>query len=258
MTMEELGMKMDYDWFLKKPIDFEHKKYVLLDFLKKVDEDFSFGKIYPSFTEVAFQMASVQNFLRNRKYFSLKKEFEEKDDEILLFEIKEKKPKQKFDAQDYPELEKICEYSSLKFMEYFTIAKTIWSFAFETTEVKPKKNIENHGYGMGFAFYHDKFTHKHYVWLFELKKINKKHREHKCVFKLLYEGDKKITMKSLKSSMEGNAKELAYKFPVFELTSEHNLDLEQTLIPIFKRKIMNHIFQTVTQKELSENAGTEI
>jgi hypothetical protein len=73
--MEELGMKMDYDWFLKKPIDFEHKKYVLLDFLKKVDEDFSFGKIYPSFTEVAFQMASVQNFLRNRKYFSLKKEF---------------------------------------------------------------------------------------------------------------------------------------------------------------------------------------
>ena len=114
MTMEELGMKMDYDWFLKKPIDFEHKKYVLLDFLKKVDEDFSFGKIYPSFTEVAFQMASVQNFLRNRKYFSLKKEFEEKDDEILLFEIKEKKPKQKFDVEDYPELEKICEYSSIK------------------------------------------------------------------------------------------------------------------------------------------------
>jgi hypothetical protein len=32
----------------------------------------------------------------------------------------------------------------------------------------------------------------------------------------------------------------------------------QSLIPIFKRKIMNFIFQTVTQKELSENAGTEI
>ena len=258
MTMEELGMKMDYDWFLKKPIDFEHKKYVLLDFLKKVDEDFSYGKIYPSFTEVAFQMASVQNFLRNRKYFSLNKDFEEKDDEIMLFEIKERKPKQKFNAVDYPELEKICEYSSLKFMEYFTIAKTIWSFAFETTEVRPKKNIENYGYGRGLAFYHDKFTHKHYVWLYELRKVNKKHREHKCIFKLMYEGDKRITLRSLKNSADDDIKDYIYKFPVFELSSEHNLDMNQTLIPIFKRKIMNFIFQTATQKELTENARTEI
>jgi len=258
MTMEELGMKMDYDWFLKKPIDFEHKKYVLLDFLKKVDEDFSYGKIYPSFTEVAFQMASVQNFLRNRKYFSLKKEFEEKDDEIMLFEIKEKKPKQKFDTEDYPELEKICEYSSLKFMEYFAVAKTIWSFAFETTEVKAKRNIENFGFGTGLAFYHDKFNHKYYVWFFELKKINKKHREHKCYFKLIYEGDKRITMRELKTITEGDVKDNLYKYPVFDLTSEHNLDMNQTLIPIFKRKIMNFIFQSVTQKELSQNAGTEI
>jgi hypothetical protein len=65
-------------------------------------------------------------------------------------------------------------------------------------------------------------------------------------------------MRTLKSSMDGNAKELAHKFPIFEVTSEHNLDMEQTLIPISKRKIMNHIFQSVNQKELSENAGAEI
>ena len=253
MTMEELGMKMDYDWFLKKPVDFEHKKYVLLDFLKKVDEDFSYGKIYPSFTEVAFQMASVQNYLKTRKYFSLKKEFEEKDDEILLFEIKEKKPKQKIDETDYPEIEKICEYSSLKFMEYFTIAKTIWSFAFETTEVRAKKNIENFNYGSGLAFYHDKFTHKHHVWHYELKKINKKAREYKCVFNLLYEGDKKTTLKELKSNADEFKKSLMYKYPVFELSSVHNLDLDQTLVPIFKRKIMNHVFQSVSHKEFQQD-----
>jgi hypothetical protein len=65
-------------------------------------------------------------------------------------------------------------------------------------------------------------------------------------------------MRGLKSSMEDNNKELTNKFPVFELTSEHNLDMEQTLIPIFKRKIMNYVFQSVTQKELSENDGTKI
>lgn len=249
MTMEELGMKMDYDWFLKKPVDFEHKKYVLLDFLKKVDEDFSFGKVYPSFTEVAFQMASVQNFLKNRKYFSLKKEFEEKDDEILLFEIKEKKPKQKFDETDYPELEKICEYSSLKFLEYFTIAKTIWSFAFETTEIKTKRNLENLNYGNGLAFYHDIFNQKYYVWYYDLKKINRKYSEHKCIFEKLYEGEKRVTLKGLKNLVDEKYKENFFKYPSFDLTSLHNLDLEQTLIPIFKRKIMNYVFQTTSKKQ---------
>jgi hypothetical protein len=251
--MEELGMKMDYDWFLKKPVDFEHKKYVLLDFLKKVEEDFSYGKVYPSFTEVAFQMASVQNFLKNRKYFSLNKEFEEKDDEILLFEIKEKKPKQKFTEEEYPELEKICEYSTLKFLEFFTIAKTIWSFAFETTEVKVRKNLENLDYGKGLAFHHDEYNKMYYVWFYDMKKINKKSREHKCVLKTLYAGEKRITLRGLKSIVNEEYKELLYKYPVFDLYTDHNLDLEQTLLPIFKRKIMNYVFQTTSLQEIEKH-----
>lgn len=256
--MEELGLKMDYDWFLKKPVDFEHKKYVLLDFLKKVDEDFSYGKVYPSFTEVAFQMASIQNFLRNRKYFSLKKQFEEKDDEIMLFEIKEKKPKQKFSEKDYPELEKICEYSSLKFLEYFTVAKTIWSFAFETTDVRLKKNPQNITYGKGLVTYHDKFEHKHYVWFFDLKKVNKKYSDHKCVFKTLYCGENKITMRDLKKIVNEEYKELLFKYPLFEVTSFQNLNLNQTLVPIFKRKIMNYVFQTTSKKMLESNGESKI
>ena len=113
--------------------------------------------------------------------------------------------------------------------------------------------IENFNYGSGLAFYHDKFTHKHHVWHYELKKINKKAREYKCVFNLLYEGDKKTTLKELKSNADEFKKSLMYKYPVFELSSVHNLDLDQTLVPIFKRKIMNHVFQSVSHKEFQQD-----
>ena len=91
-----------------------------------------------------------------------------------------------------------------------------------------------------------------------IKKINKKAREYKCVFKLLYVGDKKTTLKELKNTADEVKKAYMYKYPVFELTSAHNLDLEQTLVPIFKRKIMNHVFQSVNHQEFQEHDGDQI
>ena len=38
---------LETDWFLKKPIDLEHKEYVLNYFLKRVEESLSSGEIYP-------------------------------------------------------------------------------------------------------------------------------------------------------------------------------------------------------------------
>ena len=53
-------------------------------------------------------------------------------------------------------------------------------------------------------------------------------------------------------------KESLFKHSVFELTSFQNLNLEQTLIPIFKRKIMNYIFQTTQKKMLESNGEPQV
>ena len=33
-------MRLDTNWILQEPIDLEHKQYVLLDYINKVDKDF--------------------------------------------------------------------------------------------------------------------------------------------------------------------------------------------------------------------------
>jgi hypothetical protein len=40
---------METDWLFQEPIDFEHKKYVLLAYFKKVDDSLMENKIYPTF-----------------------------------------------------------------------------------------------------------------------------------------------------------------------------------------------------------------
>jgi hypothetical protein len=35
------------DWFITPPLDFEHKNYLLLDFLSKMDQSFSIHKLSP-------------------------------------------------------------------------------------------------------------------------------------------------------------------------------------------------------------------
>ena len=42
-------MRLDTNWILQEPIDLEHKQYVLLDYINKVDKDFDNFKLYPSF-----------------------------------------------------------------------------------------------------------------------------------------------------------------------------------------------------------------
>lgn len=244
-------LKMDDDWFLKSPIDFEHKKYVLLDFLKKIEEEFSYGKIYPGFTEVVVHMASVQNFMKNQKYLTLNKHFEETDDEIMVHEIKEKKPRKKLKDVDYEELDKICKYSSIKFFEYFAIAKSIWSFVFETTHLKLKKGSPNLGLGIGLLFYFDSFNQKNYIWTYKLQRISDDYSDHKCVLTQMYYGDKKITSKTLKKILPENFNIFYDSLPMFEVKVSEKFDLNQSLIPIFKRKIMTHVFQTL--RKMFEN-----
>ena len=47
MNQKTLAMKdLKVTWFLHHPIDSEHKQYVLLDFLKSVNEDIQKDNIY--------------------------------------------------------------------------------------------------------------------------------------------------------------------------------------------------------------------
>ena len=90
-AVEESKIKfiMDTDWLIKEPIDFEHKKYVLLGYFKKIDKLLDQNKIYPTFIELSLHLASLQTLVKENAILYTNKDFKSFDDawEQLLITV---------------------------------------------------------------------------------------------------------------------------------------------------------------------------
>jgi hypothetical protein len=61
------SFKLDPEWMLKKPVDFEFNKYTLLDYLQKCENRFNNLEIYPDFVELSLHLANIQSLVKENK-----------------------------------------------------------------------------------------------------------------------------------------------------------------------------------------------
>ena len=229
------------DWFLKDPIDFEHKEYVLNSFLMKVEDALSRGEIYPYFTEISLHLASIGSYLKNSKYVVVKKDFESYDDEVMLYELKSKKTRRKLSDEQEKEIHHILINAHDKMLQYFAICRGIWDLSYESTSIKLRKNKKNLDTLKSYTVYQDLFNKEVYVWECMLNRISEKKSDTKMSFNLIYKGnDKKFS-----EVIEQNSSSKDITYPIFEAFSTQNLPLEQTLLPLFKRKVQSYFTQTI-------------
>jgi hypothetical protein len=59
---------MKTDWLFQEPIDLEHKQYVLLDYLQKLDKNLNNLKLYPQFQEISLHLASINLLIEKGQY----------------------------------------------------------------------------------------------------------------------------------------------------------------------------------------------
>ena len=55
-------------WFIKEPIDIEHKEYVLLDYLKSISKNINSKNCYPILRAVSKIVKSHDNIMGGGKY----------------------------------------------------------------------------------------------------------------------------------------------------------------------------------------------
>lgn len=233
---------LETDWFLKKPIDLEHKEYVLNYFLKRVEESLSSGEIYPFFSLVSLHLCSLGHFSKTGKILKLKKKILDFDTEISIEDLKEYKPRVKLSESESEEVKKIVKYAQEKLTQYFTVCKTIWQFTFESTSVKLRK-IGSEIQDKFLFLYKDIYNKEFILWEFEYKR-SKNHRK-LVINKILTE--KLNHFDELDNLSESDQ----YKnLSIVEGFSTQNLPVENTLLPLFKRKI-----QIIFQKSLLEKNG---
>ena len=234
---------MSTDWMFEKPIDREHKEYKLLSYFQKMGEKLDKMELYPSLIELSLHLANLQTLVKDKKLLYTTKRFTSVDDELLVKDLKIKEVPQ-MSHDEYEEFIKILTYSAPRMFEYFGIAKSVWELVFDSIHLKVKKNIKNVLSSKGYFYYLDKEINKLFVWEYENKPAAKGSPENKVVVNLIYDEEKNdLTIPKIITTFSQWNTEGKSKLPVVEMISRGNFPINETLLPLFKRKLISYVNQ---------------
>ena len=237
---------MRTDWLFQEPIDLEHKQYVLLDYLQKLDKNLNSFKLYPQFQEISLHLANISLMIEKGQYLVLNRTLKDSDDEILLSDLT---------PVDCPDLTKeetleiyrICKYTTEKLRDNFNHAKAIWEIVNDNTSVDVIRNPKSVEQKQGLLFL--EYKGKSILYEFIIKPIKRGTDETKCFIKKICDCKKEEIsekIKQVKNPLIKNLKEPSVHNKLIIFTANHNNEypLKETLLPVIKRKMMNHMIQS--------------
>ena len=205
-------------------------------------------EVYPMFIELSLHLGNIQTLLNKNQILYTDKKFLTNDDELVLSDLK---------VKDIPVLadEEIDEYHQIlkntqpQLFYYFNFAKSIWSMVYDSVDIVVKKNKNNFKSNSGFFYFKSKNIV--YVWQYTTKKVYRVKNQSKTTTKLVYEGPQNnLTMLEIISKFSKTyEKNEEVNNPVFEMFCKDIFPLEETLIPIFKRKVLTYISQSGGSKK---------
>jgi hypothetical protein len=249
---KKIEFLMNTDWMFEKPIDREHKEYKLLSYFQKMGEKLDKMELYPGFIELSLHIANAQTLLKDKKLVYTNKKFTSVDDELLVKDLKIKNLPE-MSREEYEEFIKILSYSTPRLIEYFGIAKSVWELVFDKVYLRVKVNRKNELSNRGFFYFDDKKENKFYIWEYEIKPAAKKSPESKVTCNLIHSDLKNdLTIRQIINTNCIEDKKETSKLPIFEMTSGGDFPIENTLLPLFKRKLISYINQKKLIKDYFE------
>ena len=237
---------MNTDWVFQEPIDFEHKQYVLLDFLQKMDKQLQNLKLYPNFQQISLHLASINLITEKGQYLTLTRLLKNPDDEILISDLLANSLPL-FTKEEILEIYKVCLYSNDRIKDFFNQAKALWDVANDSISIEPIQNPKNIEPKEGLFFIKDNgLTH---LYEFTVKPIKKGVVDTKCVIKkvcICEEDSFEEKLSEVKKSLIKNINDpKIYKnLIVFKVHHTEQFPFKETLLPISKRKVMNYMIQS--------------
>lgn len=240
---------MDTDWLFQGILDAEQKQYVLLDYFQKLNVHLEKMEVYPMFIELSLHLGNIQTLITQNKILYTDKKFKSKDDELIISDLK-LKDIPILDYEEVDEYKKILNNSQPQLFDYFNFAKSIWSFVYDSVEINVRKNKNNLSSKFGFFYYNS--NTELYIWRYETKKVYKVKNQTKTMVKLLYQGknEEHLTIPEIISNFSKTyEKNKEQDCPIFEMKSSDIFPIEETLLPIFKRKLLLYITQEKVLKK---------
>jgi len=233
--MKSLGV----NWFIDGYIDFEHKKYILLDYLQEINSHFDRSRLYPNLTDLIFHYNNLVQFKESKN--TLQQALPQRLTQADIAAVKLTYQKIIEDDNSLKEIEQIIAYALGQMDPAIKTGKEIYDF------VERQLNIDPVGV-MPLIPYHGYFTlrngtekgnwvYEYQITIFEGK--DDKYRGINTRFVDVYQG-LTTTPESIKSDLIYRYKHLPNP-AVYHVESEISFPLEQTLLPVAKRSLVKYI-----------------
>ena len=243
---------METDWLFDGILDAEQKQYVLFDYFQKMNKHLERMEVYPMFIELSLHLGNIQTLLTQNKILYVDRKLTSTDDELVLTDLKVRDIPV-LDDDEVIEYKKILKISQPQLHDYFNYAKSIWSIVYDSIDIVVKKNKNNLDSKSGFFSY--KTPDEMYVWQYTTKKVYKTKNQTKTSVKLIFKGNQDgLTIPEIISTFSKTyEKNGEVNYPIFEVFCSDIFPLKETLVPIFKRKILAYVNQNVkiTRKLIS-------
>jgi hypothetical protein len=240
---QKIKFAMDPEWIITGSIDAEQKEYKLMAYFQKMNVFLEEIKLYPMFIEVSVHLGNIQTIINQNRILKTKKKFLSHDDELVVTDlVVHDLPV--MSEEEQTEFKKILKNVQPKLFDYFNMVKAIWTLVFDSLTINIKRNRNNLKSKSGFFYYRDEGMV--YVWRYDIRKVKNSFNLTKTHVKILYNGDgEDLTITQLISKFSETYKTKKEKsFPVFEVLSTQKFPIQETLVPIAKRKIVSLINQS--------------
>ncbi len=227
MRKNKLKFVMSTDWIFEGVIDAELKEYVLLGYFQKLNKQLEEMKVYPMFTEITLHLANIRNLLSKNQILYTDKSLLNVDDEITLADLKTK-DRPILTIHEETELIKILKYSDAKLQDYFDIIKSVWTIVYDAIEVVSTLNEDNLTSKKG--YFYTKSNNLINIWEYNVRK---------------YKGDNKTSFKKVEDpNFFTHLISTSNGLPAFYVHCEKDVPMEETMLPLFKRKVMSYVLQS--------------
>jgi len=223
------------DWLFKKPIDFEYKKYILLNYIKNSENRLNELKIYPDLQEITINIANIASIVKDNKIISLNKILIDFDTEINLSDFKYDLIPD-IESNEQTEINKTINFTYPKLLDLFNFAKSIWVFAFDNIDLRLKKNKQS-SLIIGYFYYYCKSSNLLCLYFFDFTKNQDSYSTYNEFEEVFYDViDKSISIAIILNLIKKHSGENNYV--IYEVKATKEFPIREALIPIVKRKLM--------------------
>lgn len=227
MKKNKIEFVMNTDWIFDGVIDAELKQYVLLGYFQKLNKQLEEMKVYPMFTEITLHLANTQNIIKNNKIIYTDKNLLSIDDELTFQDLKTKELPI-LSVSEQVQLQEILKYSLAKLQDYFDIIKSVWTIVYDAIEVISIINENNLESKKG--YFYTKSNNLIDIWEYNIRK---------------YKGEVKTTFKKIEDqNYFTHLISSSNKLPAFYIHCEKEIPMNETLLPLMKRKVMSYVLQS--------------